>query len=153
YNSTVGDYTGTVTFSSADPYGASLPGAYTFSATDGGVQTFPGSATLYTVGVWDLTVTDIANPALTGSTDVLITPAAASHFVILSPPSATASISFGIAIEALDPYGNVDTNYVTDPSSGVLLSTTDSDPQVVLPGHFQFTAADQGLILFPGGVT
>jgi hypothetical protein len=53
----------------------------------------------------------------------------------------------------VDPYGNVDTNYVTDPSGVVHLSTTDPDPQVALPGDFQFAAADQGMIIFSGGVT
>jgi hypothetical protein len=153
YNNTVTNYAGTVTFSSPDPYSATLPAAYTFSAADGGVRTFPGSATLYTVGVWDLTVTDSANTALTGKTDVLITPAAASHFVILAPSRVTAGIPFGIIMEAMDPYGNVDTNYVTDPSGVVHLSTADPDSQVVLPGDFQFTAADQGIIVFAGGVT
>jgi hypothetical protein len=148
YGNTVTGYTGTVAFSSADPYGAALPADYAFTADDGGIHTFAGGATLYTSGTWDVTVTDTANAGLTGSIMVLVTPAAASHFVILVPSSITAGTPFDITIEALDPYGNVDTNYVTDPSGVVHLSTTDPDPGVVLPGDFQFTAADQGIITF-----
>jgi hypothetical protein len=133
YNNTVTGYTGTVSFFSADPYGASLPAAYTFTAADGGVHTFAGGATLYTVGTRAITATDSGNPALTGSASVLITPAAASHFLILAPSSVLAGSPFDITVEAVDPYGNVDTNYVTDPSGVVHFSTTDPDPGVVLP--------------------
>jgi hypothetical protein len=152
YNNTVTGYTGTLTFSSADPYGASLPAAYTFAADDGGVHTFAGSAILYTVGTWNITATDTGNPALTGSTIVQVTPSAASHFLILAPSSAVAGVAFDLTIEAVDPYGNVDTNYVTDPSGVVHFSTTDPDPGVGLPSDFQFTAADQGKVTFAGGV-
>ena len=40
YNNTVTGYTGTLSFSSADPYGATLPADYTFTAADNGVHTF-----------------------------------------------------------------------------------------------------------------
>jgi hypothetical protein len=42
-------YTGTVHFTGTDPQ-AVLPEAYTFTATDAGVHSFPGGATLYTAG-------------------------------------------------------------------------------------------------------
>ena len=48
YRNTVTSYTGTVHFSSADPYRASLPDDYTFQAADQGVHTFAAGATLYT---------------------------------------------------------------------------------------------------------
>jgi hypothetical protein len=151
YNNTVTGYTGTVTFSSADPYGASLPADYTFTVDDGGVHTFASGATLYTVGTWDITAADTANSGLQGSASVQVTPAAASHFLILAPSSAVAGMAFDITIEAVDPYGNVDTNYVTDPSGVVHFSTTDPDSGVVLPADFQFTADNQGAITFVGG--
>jgi hypothetical protein len=153
YDNTVTGYTGTVGFFSADPYGASLPTAYTFTAADSGVHTFSGGATLYTVGTWDITANDTSNSALTGSAFVQVTPAAASHFLILAPAGVVAGTPFDITIEAVDPYGNVDTNYITDPSGVVHFSTTDSDPGVILPPDFQLTAADQGVVTFAGGVT
>jgi hypothetical protein len=152
YNNTVTGYTGMVAFSSADPYGASLPAAYTFTPGDGGVHTFAGGAILYTVSTWNLTATDTSNSALAGAAAVLVTPAAASHFHILAPSNAVAGFPFDITIEAVDLYGNVDTNYVTDPSSLVHFSTTDPNPGVVLPPDFRFTAANQGSVTFPGGV-
>src|SRR5262249_35425996 len=136
-----------------DPYGASGPADYTFTSDDAGVHTFSGGATLYTAGSWDVTATDTANSTLTGSANVLVTPAAASHFIIRAPTSVTAGTPFAITIEALDPYGNVDTNYVTDPSGVVHFSTTDPDPEVVLPADFQFTSGNQGIVTFSGGVT
>jgi hypothetical protein len=48
YGNTDTGYTGTVHFSSADPYGAGLPADYTFTAADQGVHTFAAGATLYT---------------------------------------------------------------------------------------------------------
>src|SRR5262249_31076273 len=48
YGNTVTSYTGTVTFSSGDPYGASVPADYTFQPSDQGVHTFAAGATLYT---------------------------------------------------------------------------------------------------------
>src|SRR5262249_55178221 len=47
-------YTGTATFTGADPYGATLPADYHFTLAGGGVQTFAGGATLYTAGTWDV---------------------------------------------------------------------------------------------------
>jgi hypothetical protein len=153
YNNTVTGYTGTVGFSSADPHGAALPAAYTFTASDGGVHTFSSGVTLYTVGSWSVTATDTASSGLGGSASVLVTPAAASHFLILAPSSVVAGTLFDVTIEAVDPYGNIDTNYVTDPSGVVDFSTTDADPGVVLPAAFQFTADEQGVVTFAGGAT
>jgi hypothetical protein len=50
-------YTGTIHFTSSDSQ-AVLPGDYTFTAGDGGVQTF--QATLYTVGLQSITASDAA---------------------------------------------------------------------------------------------
>src|SRR5262249_3144870 len=51
-------YTGAVHFSSADPYGATLPADYPFRPGDQGRHTFAGGATLYTAGTWDVTAAD-----------------------------------------------------------------------------------------------
>src|SRR5262249_14195281 len=61
YRNTVTGYTGTVHFTSADPYGPTLPTDYTFTSSDAGVHTFPGGAALYTAGTWDVTATDAPN--------------------------------------------------------------------------------------------
>jgi streptogramin lyase len=58
YGNTATGYTGRVHFSSGDPYGASLPADYTFTAADQGVHTFAAGATLYTAST---TTIDYAN--------------------------------------------------------------------------------------------
>jgi hypothetical protein len=151
YNNTVTGYGGTITFSTLDPSGGSFsPPTYTFVPGDNGVHTFVGGATLFTTGTWDVTVTDAA---ITGTTNVAVTPAAAVSFFIDVPPSVSSGVPFSITVYALDPYGNIDTNYVTDPSGVVTFyTTTDSDPGVLLPPDYQFTAADAGVVTFSGVV-
>jgi hypothetical protein len=109
-------YTGTVTFSSADPYGATLPAAYTFTTADAGRHTFPAGATLYTAGTWDITAAD-ASGGITGSANVTVTPAAADHLVFLQQPSDTTAgqtISPAVAVEVVDAFGNVETGDNSD---------------------------------------
>jgi N-acetylneuraminic acid mutarotase len=60
---TVPSYTGTVHFASADPYGATLPPDYTFTAADAGVHTFAATAALYTAGSQTITVSGTGLPA------------------------------------------------------------------------------------------
>src|SRR5262249_29553356 len=60
---TVPSYTGPVHFASADPYGATLPPDYTFTAADGGVHTFASAAALYTAGSQTITVSGTGLPA------------------------------------------------------------------------------------------
>ncbi len=147
FNNTVTGYTGTVTFSSQDPYGATLPANYTFQPADLGMVTFSGGAILYTAGTWDVTVTDSNNAGLTGSDYVLVTPAAAVQLVISAPATVAPNTPFDVTVTAVDPYGNVDVNY-----QGTLTwMTTDGDPGVVLPDAYTFTGADAGVHTFSGG--
>jgi hypothetical protein len=66
YGNTVTNYQGTVTFSSGDPYGATLPPDYAFQPSDLGQVTFYGITALYTAGTWDVTATDTVS-GITGS--------------------------------------------------------------------------------------
>jgi hypothetical protein len=141
-------YTGTVTFTSGDPYGASLPNNYTFQPSDQGVHTFPGGATLYTAGTWDVTATDI-NSGITGSAYVTVQAAPAVSLAVFAPPTASSGVPFDVTVIAQDPYGNTDTNY----RGTVTWTTTDQDPAVVLPGDYAFQPSNQGMVTFPGGVT
>src|SRR5207248_7230495 len=76
YNNTVTGYSGTVSFSSADPYGPTLPADYTFTAADNGSHSFPAAAILYKAGTWDVTVAD-KQSGVAGSRTVVVTPAPA----------------------------------------------------------------------------
>ncbi len=145
---TVTGYTGTVTFSSQDPYGASLPANYTFTAGDQGSHTFRGGAALYTAGTDDVTVTDTAGGA-TGTALVNVQAAPATSLYIAAPSSAASGAAFDVTVYAVDPYGNTDTNY----GGTITWTTTDGDPGVVLPADYTFQGSDQGVVTFAGGVT
>jgi hypothetical protein len=148
YGNTVTGYQGTITFSSADPYGATLPDDYTFQPSDTGTVTFSGGAILYTAGTWDVTVTDTAS-GISGSDSVVVTPAPAVAFILSAPDTAVAGMPFDLTVTAVDPYGNTDINY----TGTVTFSTSDPDPGVVLPADYTFTADDAGTVTFSGGVT
>ena len=148
FNNTVTGFTGTVAFSSADPYGATLPAAYTFRTSDQGTVTLPNGATLFTAGTWDVTATATAG-RLTGSGNVVVTPAAAVSFAVTAPASASSGTPFDVSLTAQDPYGNTDVNY----RGTAAWTTTDPDPGVTLPPNHTFQPADQGQVTFPGGVT
>jgi uncharacterized repeat protein (TIGR01451 family) len=148
YGNTDVNYAGTVTFTSADPYGATLPADYTFQPTDQGQALFPGGATLYTAGAWDVTATDTAG-GINGSATVTVTPAAAVRFQVVAPSSVAPNTPFDVTVIALDPYGNTDVNYL----GTVTFASTDQDPNVVLPPDYTFTAADAGVHTFAASVT
>src|SRR5262249_22134992 len=89
YNNTVTEYAGTLTFASADPYGAALPAAYTSTAADSGTHTFAVGATLYTTGTWNVTAGDSA-AAIAGGVSVGLTPASAVQVRLAGPATVTA---------------------------------------------------------------
>jgi hypothetical protein len=148
YGNTVTSYRGTATFSSADPYGATLPADYTFQASDQGQVTFFGQTALYTAGTWDVTATD-TNTGFTGSAYVNVQAAPAVALQISAPSSASSGVPFDVTVTAVDPYGNTDTNY----AGTITWTSTDPDPGVVLPADYMFQPSDQGQVTVPGGVT
>jgi hypothetical protein len=145
YGNVATGYTGTTNFSSTDG-GATLPGNYTFTAGDNGTHTFPAGVTLVTAGNQSVTVSD---SMLTATAVVTVTPAATSQFQIIAPSSASSGVPFDITVMALDPYGNVDTNY----TGTATFSSSDGDPGVVLPPDYTFQSTDGGVAYLPGGVT
>ena len=66
YGQVVKNYTGTVSFSSSDPYPGVLPADYTFTPSDHGSHTFAG-VTLFTAGTQTFTAQDMADNTITGS--------------------------------------------------------------------------------------
>ncbi|HET6879955.1 MAG TPA: FG-GAP-like repeat-containing protein [Pirellulales bacterium] len=137
-------YTGTVRFSSSDGQ-AALPANYTFTAADAGKHTF--SATLKTAGTQSIMATDTSTGTLTGSeTGITVTSAAASHFAVSAPASATAGSSFSVTVTALDPYNNTASGYAGT------VHFTSSDGQASLPANYAFTASDAGVHTFTNAV-
>jgi hypothetical protein len=141
-------YTGTVSFTSADPYGASLPGNYPFTLTDAGSHTFVGMTILYTAGTWDVTVADVANN-LTSSANVNVVAGSAVAFVVTASSNAVAGTPFDVTVTAVDAWDNVATGY----TGTVTFTSSDQDPGVVLPPDYTFQASDGGMVTFAGGVT
>jgi subtilisin-like proprotein convertase family protein len=118
-------YTGTVHFTSSDPY-AGLPADYTFTAADAGTHTF--STTLTTAGMQSLTTSDTAASGLTGTeAGIAVSAAAASRLVVSAPAGATARMAFNVTVTARDAYGNTATGYTGT------VHFTSSDGQAVLP--------------------
>ena len=142
----VPSYRGTVTFSSGDPAGATLPANYTFTAGDAGQHTFASGAALYTAGTWDITATDISS-GITGSGYVNVIAAPATGFYVAAPVSSGSGAAFDATVYAVDPYGNVDTNY----GGTVTWTSTDGDPGVVLPADYAFQPSDQGVVTYASG--
>src|SRR5207253_5602741 len=114
-------YTGTVTFSSSDGQ-AILPTDYTFVSGDNGMHTF--TPILLTAGTQSITAMDTGNALLTGTQGgIAVTPAAASHFQVDAASSVVPGAGFDVTVTALDPYGNIDTNYL----GTITFSSSDSD--------------------------
>jgi len=130
-------YSGTVQITSSDPQ-AVLPANFTIT---GGSATF--SATLKTAGVQSLTATDTVTPGITGSdVGIVVTPAAASQFLLSAPSSVRSGSKFSVTLTVEDAYGNVVTGYVGT------VHFTSSDSTGTLPKNYTFTAGDAGVHTF-----
>src|SRR5262249_17361807 len=81
-----------------------------------------------------ITATDSVNTTITGTSGgITITPAAATHFVVLAPSSATAGNGFIVTVAALDAFNNTATSY----NGTVKFTSTDS--QAGLPANSTLT--------------
>jgi len=122
-----------------------LPPNYTFTLSDNGTHNF--GTVLFTAGAQTLTALDTANSSIIGSATIAVTPAPANHLLMVAPATTVAGMSFDVTITALDPYGNVDTNY----TGTATFSSSDSDPGRVLPADYTFVPSDQGVHTFASG--
>lgn len=76
-------------------------------------------------------------------------PGPATHFQISAPAEVTSNTPFDVTVIALDAYGHIATGY----AGTVTFSSTDTDPGIVLPADYTFTAGDQGVHTFVGSVS
>ena len=143
------NYQGTVTFASSDAYPGLLPADYSFTPSDQGTHTFSGGVTFFTAAVQKLTVQDTADSSISGTFTVGVVAAPASQLLITAPATAVSGTPFDVLLAALDPYGNVDTNY----AGTATWTSSDPDPGVLLPPDYTFQATDNGMVTFSGGVT
>jgi hypothetical protein len=113
-NAVVTGYTGTIHFTSTDPYPAVLPANYTFTSLDAGTHTFTGGVTLKTAGSQTVSATDTVTSTITGAETVTVTAGTATKLFIEN--AATAA---GIPIDAttvaagshIDVYANSHDQY------------------------------------------
>jgi plastocyanin len=148
FGNTATGYTGTVSFSSRDPFPAVLPANYTFTSNDQGRHTFSGGVTFFTAGAQTLTVQDTANAAITGSATITVSAGAIAQLVVTALSNTFAGSPFDVSVTVVDGSGNIVTGY----SGTVTFSSSDSYP-AVLPADYTFTSSDQGRHAFTGGAT
>jgi hypothetical protein len=141
YGNTVTTYTGRVHFTSSDSV-ATLPGNYTFTASDKGVHSF--NATLVITGTQSITSTDTVTASIKGSqTGILVQPS--SFSVQGFPFPTTAGVSHSFTVTALNSSGTTATAYTGT------VHFTSNDGQAVLPADYTFTTgsgADNGIHTF-----
>jgi hypothetical protein len=128
FNNVAKAYSGTVAFTTSDHNAVVAPVLPANSTLTNGVGTF--SATLSTAGSQTITATDTTIVTLiTGNSGTInVSAAAASHFSVVAANNATAGVSFGFTVTALDPFNNTATSY-----TGVVAFSTSDQNSVVAP--------------------
>src|SRR5206468_4014377 len=141
FNNTAGGYSGTIHFSSSDS-NATLP---VDSTLTNGAGTF--NATLLEAGNQSITATDTDRSSLAGGITLTVGAAAATHYTLTVPASATAGSAFSITVTALDSYGNTANGY-----TGTVHFTC-SDGQAMLPSDYTLANGDAGVHTFSNAIT
>jgi hypothetical protein len=127
-NNVASGYSGTVHFTSTDG-AATLPADSTLT---NGVGTF--SATLKTAGARTITATDTVTGSITGTSNTItVSPAAATHFTVSAPATASGNVAFSFTVTALDQFNNTATGY----AGTVHFSSTDGT--ATLPANSTLT--------------
>ncbi len=80
----------------------------------------------------------------TGGVNIGAFQASASAFVLSAPAKVTAGTPFDVTVTAVDPFGQSAIGY----TGTVTFSTSDPDPDIVLPADYTFTLADGGVHTF-----
>jgi hypothetical protein len=127
-NSVATSYAGIVHFTGSDGQ-AVLPANSTLT---NGVGTF--SATLKTAGNQTITATDTVTSSITGTGNVTqVSPAAATHFIVSAPASASIGVAFSFTVTAADQFNNTAIAYAGT------VHFTSSDGAAVLPANSTLT--------------
>ena len=109
----------------------------------------PGSPALDAGDPAQLGTADQRGVVRSGGVNVGAYQASASAFVLTAPDTVQAGVPFDVTVTAVDVFGQVAVGY----TGTVTFGTTDTDPGVMLPPDYTFTAADGGTHTFTGGVT
>jgi hypothetical protein len=140
----VESYTGTVHFTSTSP-SVVVPADYAFQTADLGQHPF--QVTFEALGALSLTVTDTLTPSLSASGATTTVAPKLTGMSVDIPQAVSGGQSFDATVTVTDEWGGPATLYTGT------VHFTSSDPQAVLPADYTFTAADQGVHTFAGGVT
>jgi hypothetical protein len=136
----VSDYTGTVALTNSDA-SATLPAAYTFTASDHGRHTF--QVTFRTTGSQTVTATDTATSSITGQASLTVAAAGVvTHFGVITLGRSLPGFATPVLVVALDASNHVVTDYTGT------VHFTSSDSQATLPADYTFQASDNGSHLF-----
>jgi hypothetical protein len=108
-----------------------------------------GSPALNTGDPAQLGVPDQRGVIRSGGVNIGAYQASASAFVLTAPATVTAGVAFDVTLMAVDPFGQVALGY----TGTVSFATTDTNPAVVLPAVYTFTAVDHGTHTFTRGYT
>jgi hypothetical protein len=139
-NKLASSYAGTIALTSSDP-AATLPGNYTFVASDHGVHTF--QVTFNTAGSESIIATDTITTSITGQTSVNVTTAGAvTHFGLITLGPALVGFPAPVEVVALDSHNNIVAGYTGT------VHFTSSDANATLPSDYTFVAGDHGEHLF-----
>ncbi len=156
YGNIATGYTGTVNFTSTDP-SPTLPGDFTFEASDNGTKTFAGGVTLTIVGEQMVTATDNLTGSITGNQTVTVNPAALHH-VVVSPSFAELIVTENVTFSALgeDEFDNAITGraftWSVDNVSVGTFSTINASAALFIagevPGTYTVTATENITSIF-----
>jgi hypothetical protein len=109
----------------------------------------PGSRPLNAGDPAQLGVPDQRGVVRRGGVNIGAYQASASAFVLTAPDTVQSGMPFDVTVTAVDAFGQVALGY----TGTLTFSTTDRDPNVVLPADYTFTASDQGTHTFSSGFT
>jgi predicted outer membrane repeat protein len=132
--------------------GVANPGLGTLGDHGGPTQTInllAGSPALNAGDPAQLGLPDQRGVLRTGGVNIGAYQASASAFVLTAPDTVPAGMPFAVTVTAADVFAQVAVGY----TGTVTFSTTDPDPNVVLPPDYPFTLADQGRHTFLAGFT
>ncbi len=156
FNNVVPTYTGTVTLTSSAGQATFAPASYLFTSGDKGVHTF--NATLDKAVTQTIMATDTGLDPTNGisgqDTNITVNPASPSKLVVSGFPATTAGVAQSFTVTAKDAFGNNATSY----TGTVSFSSSDNNPQTLLPMNYTFTSGtgsgfDNGAHTFMLGAT
>ncbi len=134
-NAVVTTYAGTVAVTSSDK-AATMPSSNTLTS---GVGTF--TVPFETAGSVTVSAKDTV-ASISGSLKVAVAGADAATLGVSIPAASTAGQTVAVKVSALDPGGNIDTDYTGT------VTFTSSDGSASLPDDYTFLAADHGVHSF-----